>query len=196
MLAVDHEERRRRIAEVAVDLIAREGLEATTIRRIAAEVRCSTTVVTHYFSDKDQLLLWAFRALGERAWEHVDAVIARDPADLVGALVCMAAVDQSVRRGWRAYVAFWERAARDPVLSGLQRMSTEMALQRIAAVIRARNGERGDIGRASRLLNALVQGISVQALADPDGWTPEEIRGALAHEVDMLLGPPTVGGAS
>ena len=27
MLAVDHEERRRRIAEVAVDLIASEGLE-------------------------------------------------------------------------------------------------------------------------------------------------------------------------
>ena len=190
MLAVDHEERRRRIAEVAIDLIAREGLEATTIRRIAAEVRCSTTVVTHYFSDKDQLLLWAFRALGQQAWAHVDAVIARDPTDLVGALVAMAAVDQKVLSSWRAYVAFWERAARDPVLAELQRASMDMALQRIEQVIRARNGERRDIAGASRLLNALVQGISVQALADPERWTAEQIGGALAHEDEMLLGPP------
>lgn len=189
MLAVDHEERRRRIAEVAVDLIAREGLEATTIRRIAAEVRCSTTIVTHYFADKHQLLLWTFKALTQQAWEHVDAVIAEDPGDLIAVLVTMAAADQKVLRSWRVYVAFWERAARDPVFADLQRQSLQFAMQRIGNVIRTAYGERSDIASLSRLLNALVQGISVQALADPDHWTPELIREALVHEVEMLLGP-------
>jgi AcrR family transcriptional regulator len=189
MLAVDHEERRRRIAEVAVDLIAREGLEATTIRRIAAEIRCSTTIVTHYFSDKHQLLLWAFQALAQQGWERVDAAIARDPADLVGALVAMAAADQKVMRSWRVYVAFWERAARDPALAELQRRYVAKALERIGELIRAAYGERGDAAAAGRLLNALVQGISVQALADPDYWTAEQIRSALAREVELLLGP-------
>lgn len=189
MLAVDHDQRRRRIADVAVELIAREGLEATTIRRIAAEVGCSTTVVTHYFADKDQLLLWAFRALGERAGGPVDAVLARDPGDLTGALVAMAAADQAVLRHWRVYVAFWERAARDPAFAELQRVSVDIALERISEVIRNRNPDHGDIAGASRLLNALVQGISVQALADPGRWTAEQIRSALGQEVEMLLGP-------
>lgn len=190
MISVDHDDRRRRIAEVCVDVIGREGLEAATIRRIAAEVGFSTTIVTHYFADKQELLVWAYRVLAEEAEAHFAAVAARDPADLVGSLLAMTAADETGLRRWRAYVAFWDRASRDPVFAAEQRMRIEDALARIAQVVRARNGERGDVGRISRLLNALVQGISVQALVDPESWSFEQIRSALAHQVETVLGPP------
>jgi TetR/AcrR family transcriptional regulator, transcriptional repressor of bet genes len=188
MLAVDHDERRRRIAEVTVDVISREGLEAATIRRIAAELGGPTKIITHYFADKQQLLDWVYRSLAEQSRRYLDEVVARDPADLVAALMAMTAVDQNQIMLWRVYVAFWDRAARDPFFADLQRTQIDLALKRIADVIRARNGERQDLESKSQRLNALVQGISLLALADQERWSPERTRATLADEVALLLG--------
>ncbi len=188
MLAVDHDERRRRIAEVTVDVISREGLEAATIRRIAAELGGPTKIVTHYFADKQQLLVWAYRSLAEQSHRYLDEVVARDPTDIVSVLMAMTAVDESQTVLWRVYVAFWDRAARDPFFAELQRTQIDLALKRIAEIIRARNGERQDLESKSQRLNALVQGISLLALAERERWSPERTRRTLADEVDLLLG--------
>ena len=47
----------QKIAEVAVEVIACEGMDAATVRNIAARAGYSTTIITHYFNDKDELLL-------------------------------------------------------------------------------------------------------------------------------------------
>jgi AcrR family transcriptional regulator len=188
MLAVDHDERRRRIAEVTVDVIAREGLEAATIRRIAAELGGPTKIITHYFADKQELLVWAYRSLAEQSERYLTEVIARDPTDIVSALMAMTAVDESQTLLWRVYIAFWDRAARDLFFAELQRTQINLALKRIAEIIRARNGEREDVESLSQRLNALVQGISLLALADRERWSPERVRGTLADEVEVVLG--------
>lgn len=191
MRAVDHDERRRRIAEVTVDVISREGIEAATIRRIAAELGGPTKIVTHYFADKQQLLDWVYRSLAEQSRRYLDEVVSRDPTDLVSALMAMTAVDENQIILWRVYVAFWDRAARDPFFAELQRAQIDLALKRIADVIRARNGEREDLESKSQRLNALVQGISLLALADKERWSPERTRATLAEEVELLLGSAT-----
>jgi TetR/AcrR family transcriptional repressor of bet genes len=191
MAAIDHDERRRRIAEVAFDVIAREGLDAATIRRIAAEVGYSTTVITHYFSDKQQLLVWAYRTLVEQAHARFIAASQRDPADLVGSLVSMIASDDASIRAWRVYIAFWERAARDPVFSDQQRSNMSWSLEGIGALIKVQYPDCNDVDRVSRILSALVQGISIQMLVDRESWSLAQIRMALEQEVNALLGTST-----
>jgi AcrR family transcriptional regulator len=189
MTPVDHDERRRRIARVAVDVIAREGLQAATIRRIAAEVGFSTTVVTHYFAEKQELLRWTYRVMAEDGRARVARALSADTSDLLAALIAMCAVDDASLRLWRVFLAFCDEAARDPVFANEQRVQTDLAIGQIASIIRARYGERADVDGASRLLNGLVQGISVQVVVDPDRWSREQIRGALAAQVRMLLEP-------
>ncbi len=191
MLPADHDERRRRIAEIAVDVIAREGLEAATIRRIAKELDGPTKIVTHYFPDKHELLLWAYRSLAEQGHRYIDDVVARDPTDLVGSLFAMAAAEESGVLRWRVYVAFWDMAVRDSVIAELQRMHMNIAIERLAGIVRARNGDRSDVYNVSQRLDALVQGISVQVLIDQERWSPERIRSTLADEVELVLGRPT-----
>ena len=77
MLAVDHDERRRRIAQVTVAVISQEGLEAATIRRIAAELGGPTKIITHYFADKQEMLVWAYRSLSEQGQHYVNENCAR-----------------------------------------------------------------------------------------------------------------------
>src|SRR6266702_8059762 len=137
MLAADHDERRRRIAEVTVD------------------------------------------------------VVARDPTDIVGSLFAMTAAEERAVLLWRVHAAFLDRAGRDSVIAELQRRHMNVAIKRIAEIVRARSGERSDLQRVSQRLNALAQGISLQALIDGQRWSAERIRTTLADEVELVLGKPT-----
>ena len=161
-----HDERRRAIAQVTMGLIAREGLEAATVRRIAAEVGFSTTIVTHYFADKQELLLWAYRAVDEWARERFERAMAQEPVDLVGYLMSMCAVDEEDRITWRPLIGIWDRALRDPAFAAELHGWIDTTLAR-------------------RLL-AMVQGISLQLLFDRESWTDEAVRDALASEVELL----------
>ena len=59
---VDIEQRRAELAEAASRLIARAGIESATMREVAAEAGWTTGALTHYFSDKRELLLTTFQA--------------------------------------------------------------------------------------------------------------------------------------
>jgi hypothetical protein len=68
-----------------------------------------------------------------------------------------------------------------------------MTLKLIGGIVRTLDSTRTDVERISLLLNALVQGISLQALVDPERWPAERIRSALTGQVAMLLGRPPTG---
>ena len=189
MAESDHDQRRRAIAHVAIDLIAREGLEAATVRRIAAEVGFSTTIVTHYFADKQELLLWAYRTVDEWASERFDEAMASNPVDLVEYLMSMCAVKEVDRVNWRPLIGIWDRALRDPAFATELHGWTDTALARIAAIVRLRDPECADPTGIARRLLALVQGISLQSLFDRDSWADEAVRAALTSEVDWLVPP-------
>ena len=187
-MAVDHDERRRRIAEVAIDIIAREGLDAATIRRIASEMGASIRAITHYFADKDELLLAAYRIMALQGESRVREAVSHDPADLVGGLAAMTAMDDGAFHHWRVYVSFWDRAARDPVFAAEQRVWIENALKRVIRMIAARGGPQEDAREIALQLLAFVQGVSVQRLCDPESWSRPAIENALRRQVDVLLG--------
>jgi AcrR family transcriptional regulator len=188
MSNLDHDVRRRRIAEVVVDVIAREGLEAATVRRIAAAVGYSTTVVTHYFADKHDLLLSAYHIMSGIATERFEKIYRRDPTDLVGYLLSMSAVEEGDLAYWRTFIAIWDRSLRDAAFEAELGSWFKEALQRIQMFIKARNPQSQDPERAARRLFALIYGISVQLVFDAKSWTPEAVRQAVESEVELLVG--------
>jgi AcrR family transcriptional regulator len=187
MSVVSHDEHRRRIADVTVGIIAREGLEAATVRRIAAEVGCSTTVITHYFSDKHELLLWTYRMLGEFGHAEFEQTAPPDSRDLLGYLLSMAAVDERNIAYWRAYVAIWDKSLRDPEIAAELNSWISAVLDRIETFIQVLNPTCADEGTVARRLLAHVQGISIQRLFDATSWSDEAMRDAFASEIDLLV---------
>ena len=55
---VDHDEKRKQIAEAAWNIIRKEGVEKASIRRVAAEAGMSSGALRHYFSTQDEMLLF------------------------------------------------------------------------------------------------------------------------------------------
>ena len=188
MTLFDHDERRRRIGEVVVDVIARDGLDAATVRRIAAEVGFSTTVITHCFSDKRDLLLSAYHILGEIARVRFEKCFSRDSSDLVSYLMSMSAVDAADLAYWRTFIAIWDRSLRDADFASEVRSWIEEGVMRVQVFIRVLNPGCMDTARIARRLISLVQGISVQLLFDSESWSEDAVRDAIASEVELLVG--------
>ena len=69
---VDADERRRRLTEAAAELIADEGIGALTYQRIAERLDASTTVVTHYFRSKRELVLETYQNMASRSRARVE----------------------------------------------------------------------------------------------------------------------------
>jgi AcrR family transcriptional regulator len=190
-VASKHDRRRQKLAEVVMDVIARDGFDAVTVRRIASEVGYSTAVVSHYFCDKQDMLLCAYATFDEYASRLFDEISACDPTDLLGYLVGMSAAGQGGLGPWRAFLAVWDKFLRDPAFAREIRGWTREAVTCIDALIRARNPDRLNTKKLAERFLALVQGISMQMLFDPENWTDGDVRRALEAEIELILGPPT-----
>ena len=184
---VDHEGRRHKIAQVAAEVIAREGVEAATVRHIAAQLGCSTTLITDCFEDKTELLVCAYRFVSTNTLTQFEQRVTRNPAEILDGLVALSAVDQNSWCGWRVHVAFWEKAVRDPVLAAEQRACIATSRECIESAIRTGYGAGGDISAAAQLVIALIHGISIQVLFENESWSRDRIRDLLSKQIEMVL---------
>src|SRR5690606_7429774 len=56
---IDHDERRRDIARAAIAVIGEQGIDNTRLVDVARAANATTGTITHYFEDKDAVLLAA-----------------------------------------------------------------------------------------------------------------------------------------
>jgi TetR/AcrR family transcriptional repressor of bet genes len=195
----DHDQRRHQVALIAADLVAAGGLSAATHRRIAEAAGCSTTVVSHYFTGKRDLVTATYREVGNRVAARLDA--ARDSPDrLAAVLEALLPLDEDRVRDWRLLFTFLGLAATDAELTTEQRARATGARAQIEAAL-ADDQQAGrippdaDTPAMAGLLLALVLGMGMQALFDPAEWPPERMRTALAGAVEQTRTGRDAGGA-
>jgi AcrR family transcriptional regulator len=106
---VDREQRRREIAAEVLKLIAREGLEAVSVRTVAAECGISPGAVQKYFPSKDDMVMRALELTEERLERRYAAL----PPDAgISELFLQALpLDEERREETAAITAFAARAA-------------------------------------------------------------------------------------
>jgi AcrR family transcriptional regulator len=172
---VDHEQRREELAAAVWRLASRDGLEAVTIRSVAAEAGWSTGALHHYFSDKEELLLFAFGTIADRIGRRVAAAheVATDPLGLARELLAVGLpLDAERRAETRVWFAFLGLALTRPVLARAQRAAYRHWRRLVADALREAQ-EQGqvepgmDVEREAAGLVALVDGLAVQAMFGP-----------------------------
>ncbi|MGK5643087.1 TetR/AcrR family transcriptional regulator, partial [Streptomyces sp. URMC 126] len=72
---VDHEERRRLIAEALWRIASSRGLEGASLRDVAAEAGISLGQLQHYFAGKDEMLVFALEHITGLAEARIRARI-------------------------------------------------------------------------------------------------------------------------
>jgi TetR/AcrR family transcriptional regulator, transcriptional repressor of bet genes len=178
---VDHEERRAELREAVWRLASRDGLEAVTVRGVAEEAGCSTGALVHYFDDKEELLLFAFRTVADRVMRRVAAAeeATTNPLELARAMLLEGLpLDRERQAEVRVWFAFLGLALTRPALARDQRITYRAWRDRVAERLAAaqENGLiRADVDpdpQAAALVG-LVDGLAVQATFEPRALSAE-----------------------
>ncbi len=181
---VDADQRRTEFTDAAARIIARSGVEAATMREVAAEAGWTTGAVTHYFADKRELLLATLQdSLTNRRAQRPGPGEATAEERLRASLEGALALDADRRRHWLVTLAFATQAAADAELARVQRAAYREFRRHIEGLVEeAGLADRG-AGRvlAEQLISA-ADGIAIQALFDPRAWTPAR-QTATLHEL-------------
>jgi TetR/AcrR family transcriptional repressor of bet genes len=100
-------------------IIDRHGLEAVSLRHVAAEAGVSMGRIQHYFATKDQMMIFALVHVHERIYQRVNACLdPRSPRDLIrSAIIEMLPLDDERRTEARIALAFLARSAVEPALA-------------------------------------------------------------------------------
>jgi AcrR family transcriptional regulator len=191
---VDHEERRAELAAAVWRLASREGLEAVTVRRVADEAGWSTGAVVHYFSDKEELLLFAFRTVADRVGRRLAAAEERtdEPLELARAwLVQGLPLDAERQAEVRVWFAFLGLALARPELARAGRLTYRAWRRRVADLLEEaqRRGQvRADVdcAAAAAALVAVVDGLAVQATFEPRALSGRHQAELVDQHLDAL----------
>jgi AcrR family transcriptional regulator len=123
---VDHEERRRQIADALLRTAATRGLHATGMREVAAEAGVSLRLVQYYFGTKEELMLFAMQQLAGqfsargmariRGLKETERPVS--PRDVIAAILTEALPADDERRTLTVlYTAYFALSLSDPALA-------------------------------------------------------------------------------
>ncbi|MER7893551.1 TetR/AcrR family transcriptional regulator [Micromonospora sp. NPDC094482] len=136
---VDHDVRRRQIGEALLRIANTRGLQAASMREVAAEAGVSLRLVQYYFHSKDELLLGALAYLGEQLTARVrDRIRALGtpptPRSVIyGTLTAILPTDEESRRLTRTYAAYYTLVLAEPDLAARHGTKYPDALERFLA---------------------------------------------------------------
>ncbi len=191
MVIDDLPERKAEIIDATIRVISRDGWGRATIRAIAGEIGLTTGVLWHYFSDKGDIMQAALRKAFEPWRNTVEAAF--DKPDPWSALVELFLPAEGVTQSefsqvWPNVVSeirqepdLWAlyRSEYTAIRDGLERLIAQCQVQ-------GRIDPRRDAHVEADRLCAVVDGLMMAALGEPDRFTPPYVRSIVAYHFENL----------
>jgi AcrR family transcriptional regulator len=183
---VDHEQRRTLIAGALMRVAAGRGLEAVSLRHVAAEAGVSAGMVQHYFPTKDAMMAYAIGVVRERSEQRIAAAVSElgaDPAPRLLLLTFIAALlplDKPSTDDGRVALAFLAYTAVRPDAAAGLRSDTDQLVTFIAGLLPGPDATNDAAG-----LLALTEGLGVYLLGGQ--YRPDRALAALDAHLDRLF---------
>ncbi|MGB3771211.1 MAG: TetR family transcriptional regulator C-terminal domain-containing protein [Rhodococcus sp. (in: high G+C Gram-positive bacteria)] len=173
---VDHDERRRTIIDGLLEVAARDGLHAVTLRAVADAAGVSLRLVQYYFDDKSSLLhagLHHLETTSKQRWEQriADLGPTATPREVLETYFEEALpTDDSSRRFHTVFTAYTALAVTDSALARTPFVEGPRRIQATIADMLSTARAEGDIGpdidpeREAQRLTAFEHGLGTGLL--------------------------------
>jgi TetR/AcrR family transcriptional regulator, transcriptional repressor of bet genes len=191
----DTEATKTRIVRAAWKVIATEGIEAATLRRVATEAGCTTGLITHYFSDKNELVTHAYRKVLDRMIADATEQTQRDGTiveKLLAAIEVIEPTQPEVKEFTIVLINFWAAAAFNSTFAKHCREDYKRWRALISAVIRAgiKAGEiraDADVKTLTDILTLISDGLSVGMTLTPTAYPAIHRRAIITQMLQPYL---------
>lgn len=187
---IDHDARRRELTDAVWRLVRRDGVDAASVRNVAAEAGLSAGSLRHVIPSQAELLADAMRAVVERVEARVgslDVDIGIERRGAVGArLAQLLPLDDERRAENEVWLAFATASLTRPALRPLFREVHAAMSEACTRAVR----ELGVSARRAKVeaarLHALIDGLALHAALEPDDGEPASMVAVLERHLDML----------
>lgn len=192
---VDHDERRQAIAAAACKAIAQHGIDSVTLGNIGTQADCTTGAITHYFADKDAVMLAALDLVIQRLYRRMSNAVERDPTDLRGFLAETMPIHRESRDGIKVWFSFWTRTFSSRALNRRQRA---MHVRWFNTLVERLNVAQDagllmpdvDAAFEAETIAALINGIGLRAVLDAREWPADRQLAHLDSYLEKILVRP------
>ncbi len=185
---VDHAVRRRELVEASWDVISREGIEALTLRKVAAAADCTTGRIAHYFAGREALLLAALSsayAAAEARMVRIEKSSRSAEERLRGVIHEALPLNAERLREWRVWIVFWAAAVANDDLAQENTRRYAAWQQMIARLITEYAGDANAQNLAFGLV-AMIDGIGIRTSLTPDAQNRKLARAAIDRWIAEL----------
>lgn len=188
---IDLEERKKTIAEATWRVILKKGMEGATVRNIAGEAGVSLGALRHYFSTQEELLMYAMNLVKEKAAARIYERIVHDgplKEKIVNVLLEIVPVNDETRAEmevWFSFVAYFKHKQHvfDTQYDGIFALMRKL-IDYLEQCEMLRKTMDKDI--ETERLYALVNGLALHAMLEPQRVDRERVACVLVHHIDSL----------
>ncbi|WP_368652999.1 TetR/AcrR family transcriptional regulator [Ornithinibacillus sp. 4-3] len=190
---VNHEKKRKSIAEAAWSIIKEEGIEKASIRRVAIEAGMSAGALRHYFSTKDEMLLFIMDYYLEEGKKRSQSKSWSDnPLQAVAeVLLELIPIDEEKKietSVWwilalQSLTSDTLKEKKDEMTNGMYELASSMIE---ILVLQGILSDSTNVKLEKSRLAALIDGLSIHALLRPDVYTPEKVKEVIRYHLETL----------
>ncbi len=183
------DEQRRRIVLSAFEVLAREGLQAFALRRVAQQAGCTIGLINHWFSSKEDLIMAAWKEAGERENARTTALAVTGKRGVIEVLEISLPLDEARRQEALVWIAFHALSVSHPALRSAALRRYALARRVIGDLLADGQLREPQDERAADTMIAAMEGITIMAARDPARWPARRQREALRAMLEPLLAP-------
>jgi AcrR family transcriptional regulator len=187
---VSHAKRRSLIAAVVKRIVAENGMESVTVRNVAREAGFSSTIVSHYFRNKHDLLTFTYGTIQTRANQMIEDALHRNK-DVLGCFETLLPINDENLADWQAWFGFWGKTTADPALAAERIANVEITNQLFQRILkhakkRGELPEHLDISVHAKRIQMFINGLASFVVMNPSDWPPAAQRAVLAAEIGTM----------
>lgn len=188
---VNHDKRRISIARAAAQVIAERGLEATKLSDIGRSAGVTTGAISHYFDDKDAVLLAALDIAYDLMFDNMSQVAKQADYSLFEILAEALPTTPKSRRAMAVWLAFWSRSIAEPVVARQQMTFHKRWLEKVKEELIKHYQRKGknppvELDELCEGVTAQINGLIIRGLVDAVEWPKQRLHKALRSYLQAL----------
>ncbi|MCS1349987.1 TetR/AcrR family transcriptional regulator [Mechercharimyces sp. CAU 1602] len=177
---VDHEQRKKKIAEATWRIIYERGVEGASVRNIAAEANISLGSLRHYFPTQEELLRYAMEVVKERVKARMMNIVSgslslqEQVLQLVLQMIPTDEESMAEMKVWYSFISHFSQKEKefqieeDGIYQGLHLILKQLEHRDMLC-------ESVDVEVEAERLYALVDGLAIHVMLNPQRLSYERI---------------------
>lgn len=188
---VDHEQRKKQIAEATWKVILEQGMEGATVRNIAKEAGLSLGALRYYFSSQNDLFVYAMALVKENATARINEIVQETlpPYEkVIKILLQIVPVNQETKAEmdvWFAYVFYTRHKER---VFNREENELFIGMTKIIEYLDQHQLLRPDLDKEmeAERLYSLIDGLALHALLEPERVDRERVKKLIKYHLQMI----------